>query len=62
MEAPRLRVFENRVLREIFGSDREATGENCGKSAVTDVRVFRGRRDGRNMWNVRGRRGFGGET
>jgi hypothetical protein len=34
--------MENRVLREICGSDREATGENCGKNSVTDVvRVFK---------------------
>jgi hypothetical protein len=30
-------MFENRVLREIFGSDREATGENCGKNTVIDI-------------------------
>jgi hypothetical protein len=58
-EERRLRVFENRVLRRIFGPKRgEVTGElrklqdeelNDPYSSPNIVRVIKSRRDGRGM-------------
>jgi hypothetical protein len=73
----KLRVFENRVLRRIFGPKRdEVTGEwrRLHSEELNDLysspNIFRliksRRRDGRGMWHVWGRerciQDFGGET
>ena len=59
-EERRLRVFENRVLRRVFGPKRdEVTGEwrKLHNEELSDLY-------GRGMWHVWGRgvQGFGGET
>jgi hypothetical protein len=36
-EEGRLRVFENRVLRRIFGSKRDEVPEECGKLHIEEL-------------------------
>jgi hypothetical protein len=63
-EERRLRVFENRVVRRVFGSKRdEVTGEwkklpnvelNDRYSSPNIVRVLKSRRAGQDLWRVWG--------